>query len=68
MTNPYRQVCTDADPRAHIVKVGMFFDGENKALCGRKPFPDKWYIPAGIAGAQKSTCPGCVTAYKQRRS
>lgn len=54
-----RIVQTESDARAHIVKLGMFFDGEGKSLCGRKPFPERWTIVYDKDG-RKPVCVGCL--------
>jgi hypothetical protein len=65
MSGDTRIVQTDDSKRAHVVKLGMFFDGEGKALCGATPFPERWYIPGNPAD-RKDACPGCLTAMRRR--
>lgn len=54
----YVRVTAPLQTRDHIVKVAMFFDGEGKALCGSKPFPDEWeeLMPALGSDAMCRTC------------
>lgn len=40
----------------HIVSYRLFLDGDSKALCGRKPFPEKWRE----GGTGRKPCPTCV--------
>lgn len=49
----------------HIVRLHMFFDGEGKALCGVKPFPDRWeeLTPGSVGQA----CAGCVSKVQGRK-
>lgn len=58
----YRRVEIEADPRDHVIKLGMFFDGEGKALCGRKPFPERWVQPS--MPSERELCAGCRTAVR----
>lgn len=60
-----RIVQTDGSTRAHVVKLGMFFDGEGKALCGARPFPERWYIVASSGVARKDACPDCLTRVRR---
>ncbi len=61
MSRDSRIVQTDESKRAHIVRLGVHFDGEGKALCGAKPFPERWYMVAGSAVERKPVCPDCLT-------
>lgn len=60
----HRIVQTDGSRRAHAVKLGMFFDGEGKALCGERPFPERWFIVTGSKVERKALCPGCMAALR----
>jgi len=54
----YVRVTAPGQRHEHILRLAMFQDGEGKALCGVKPFPDKWEIsnhseiPAVCAGCK----------------
>lgn len=65
MSSTHRIVQTDESKRAHIVRLGMFFDGEGKALCGERPFPERWYIVTGGKVERKDVCPGCLNARRK---
>ncbi|WP_406527348.1 hypothetical protein [Streptomyces sp. I8-5] len=54
----YVKVTAPGQARDHIAKLVQFFDGTGKALCGVKPFPDKWEELMPSAGF--TPCPGCV--------
>jgi hypothetical protein len=43
----YKRVRLADDRLDHIVKVGEFFDGNGKALCGRASWPGKWLESEG---------------------
>lgn len=58
-----RRVQIEADPRDHVIKLGMFNDGSGKALCGRKPFPERWTQPA--LPSDRELCAGCRTAFRR---
>jgi hypothetical protein len=60
-----RVVEIDGDPRAHLVDLGQFFDGTGKALCGRKPFPERWGISYDPDG-RKSACVACLNVRRTR--
>jgi hypothetical protein len=59
-----RRVQVESDTRDHIVKLGMFFDGDGRALCGRKPFPERWTQP--VLPSERELCAGCRTALRGR--
>ena len=61
----YRIVETDGQSVAHVVKLGMFFDGTGRALCGRRPFPEKWGIP--YSGTRKTVCLECLRVRRSNR-
>lgn len=60
--NDYRRVEIEADPRDHVIKLGMFNDGTGKALCGRKPFPERWAQP--VLPSDAPLCAGCQQAVR----
>lgn len=54
----YLKVSAPGQTRDHIVRFHVFNDGQGKALCGTRPFPDKW--EELMTGAGFAPCPGCV--------
>jgi hypothetical protein len=64
MSNTHRVVQTEGGERSHVVKLGMFFDGEGRALCGERPFPERWFIP-GKPAQRKDACPACLAAVRR---
>lgn len=62
----YTVVVLEDDPHRHVIGVGQFWDGEGKALCGRKPFPQKWAEADALQEDNRPVCVGCVNAYKAR--
>lgn len=64
MSVNHKIVQTDGQPRAHVVKLGVFFDGEGKALCGLSPFPERWYMPGNPAD-RKDACPACLARVRR---
>jgi hypothetical protein len=49
----YVRVAKDSDDRlSHVVKLGQFFDGTGKSVCGVKSWPGKW--------VENNTAPLCV--------
>ncbi|MFG3137682.1 hypothetical protein ACGFZA_15905 [Streptomyces sp. NPDC048211] len=63
----YARVAASGQTRDHIVRLGQFFDGEGKALCGVKPFPDKW-VEVNDDTAGVNPCPGCIQELGGRRA
>ncbi len=61
----YTVVVLEDDPHRHVIGVGQFWDGEGKALCGRKPFPQKWAESDQLDSIRRM-CAGCANAYRAR--
>lgn len=66
MSRDTRIVQTDESKRAHIVRLGMHFDGEGKALCGARPFPERWYMVTGGRVERKDVCPACLAEARRK--
>lgn len=56
-----RVVQIEGDPRAHLINLGVHWDGTGKALCGRKPFPERWGIVLNPED-RKDACTACLRA------
>lgn len=65
MTYRYVRVTTPIDRHDHVLRVGLFLDGEIKALCGVRPFPDKWVEVR--PGGDGVPCVGCVNGFRKAR-
>lgn len=57
----HQSVTRDGDTKYyHIVAYHVFFDGESKAMCTARPFPEKW--AEGKGDGSLTACPTCVKA------
>lgn len=66
MSRDTRVVQTDESKRAHVVRLGVHFDGEGKALCGVRPFPERWYMVTGSQVERKPVCPACLQEARRK--
>lgn len=55
MSTNARRVRTAGQERDHVQR---HFSPESRALCGKKPFPERWHMP--VVGKDKALCPACV--------
>lgn len=60
----YVRVRSEADTRLdHIVKVGLFFDGSGKSLCGKSSWPSRWEDARGHQ--PRVTCVDCRDRFRK---
>lgn len=62
----YVRVRTESDTRLdHIAKLGVFFDGQGKSLCGKRAWPGKWEEAQGQAA--RVVCADCREKFGRQR-
>lgn len=62
----YIRVRTESDVRLdHIIKVGVFFDGSGKSLCGKASWPGHWEDAKGHT--PRVVCVDCKERYGRQK-